>query len=160
MLDVGLTRVDSRLLHGQVVTRWIGQVGANEVIIFDDDLAKDEFMVEVFQMAAPSGVELIVKPVDEIKKFLENRDLKRSIILFKNIPMLLKGMGTGIGIERIQIGGIGGGPNRVVVFKNITLTEEEYWQLQELENSGSKVYLQTVPEEREVTLGDISNKFA
>lgn len=160
MLDVGLTRVDSRLLHGQVVTRWIGQVGANEVIIFDDDLAKDEFMVEVFQMAAPSGVELIVKPVDEIKKFLENRDLKRSIILFKNIPMLLKGMETGIGIERIQIGGIGGGPNRVVVFKNITLTEEEYWQLQELENSGSKVYLQTVPEEREVTLGDISNKFA
>lgn len=160
MLDVGLTRVDSRLLHGQVVTRWIGQVGANEVIIFDDDLAKDEFMVEVFQMATPSGVELIVKPVDEIKKFLENRDLKRSIILFKNIPMLLKGMETGIGIERIQIGGIGGGPNRVVVFKNITLTEEEYWQLQELENSGSKVYLQTVPEEREVTLGDISNKFA
>ena len=51
--EVGLIRVDSRLLHGQVVTRWIKQVEAQQVIILDDNLAQDDFMIEVFKMAAP-----------------------------------------------------------------------------------------------------------
>lgn len=159
MSEIGLVRVDSRLLHGQVVTRWIGQVNAREVIIFDDDLAKDEFMIEVFQMAAPSGVNLIVKSVGEAPEYLAERDLKHSIVLFKNIPMLLKVMKANTTIKRIQIGGIGGGPDRVVVFKNITLTKDEYQSLKELNTKGISIYLQTVPEEREVKLSDISNKF-
>ena len=67
MAEIGLVRVDSRLLHGQVVTRWIGQVGASEVIIFDDDLSQDEFMIEVFKMAAPNDVKLIVRGVNDIE---------------------------------------------------------------------------------------------
>lgn len=159
MSEIGLVRVDSRLLHGQVVTRWIGQVNAREVIIFDDELARDEFMIEVFQMAAPSGVNLIVKSVEESSEYLTERDLKHSIILFKNIPMLLKGMKANTTIKKVQIGGIGGGPERIVVFKNITLTKDEYQALQELDTKGVHIYLQTVPEEKEVKLSDISNKF-
>lgn len=159
MTEIGLVRVDSRLLHGQVVTRWIGQVGAREVIIFDDELSQDEFMIEVFKMAAPSGVNLIVKSVNDVENTLSERNLKHTIILFKNIPMLLKGMKANTKIDRIQIGGIGGGPGRVVVFKNITLTKDEYDELQTLVSEGIHVYLQTVPEEKEVGLKDIENKF-
>lgn len=159
MIKAGLVRVDSRLLHGQVVTRWIGQTNAKEVIIFDDALAKDDFMIEVFQMAAPSGVTLIVKSIDEIPEFLSDRVLNKSIILFKSIPMVLKAMTTGIKFERLQIGGIGGGPDRTVVFKNITLTKDEFDELIKLQQEGTDIYLQTVPEEREVKLEDIKNKF-
>ena len=84
--EVGLIRVDSRLLHGQVVTRWIKQVEAQQVIILDDNLAQDDFMIEVFKMAAPEGVELIVKPIDaESIQFLGTSSLKNSIILFNSI---------------------------------------------------------------------------
>ncbi|GMA09322.1 PTS sugar transporter [Tetragenococcus halophilus subsp. flandriensis] len=159
MKNIGLVRVDSRLLHGQVVTRWIGKVGAKEVIIIDDELAKDDFMIEVFEMAAPSGVKLIVKPTDEAKEFLGNRELSRSIILFKSIPDLLKGLTFDLPFTDIQIGGIGGGAGRVVVFKSITLTKEEYEQLLDLENDGKHIYLQTVPEDKQTSLADISNKF-
>jgi mannose/fructose/N-acetylgalactosamine-specific phosphotransferase system component IIB len=146
MTEIGLVRVDSRLLHGQVVTRWIGQVGASEVIIFDDDLS-------------PNGVKLIVRGVNDIEDTLNGRELKHTIILFKNIPMLLKGMKANTKIEKVQIGGIGGGPERVVVFKNVTLTKNEYNDLQNLASEGICIYLQTVPEEKEVSLKDIENKF-
>ncbi|MCJ7841612.1 PTS sugar transporter subunit IIB [Lederbergia sp. NSJ-179] len=158
MGEIGLIRVDSRLLYGQVVTRWIGQVNAKEVIIIDDALANDEFMIEVFKMAAPSGVELFVKTIDAAKDFLAERDLKTSIILFKNIPSLLEAINKGYPFSDIQIGGIGGGPDRIVVFKNITLTKAEYQELLELEKKGVHVFLQTVPEEREVKLADIAKK--
>lgn len=159
MEKVGLVRVDSRLLHGQVVTRWIGQVGAKEVIIIDDALSKDEFMIEVFEMAAPSGVKLIVKSIEDAKEFLADKDLSKSIILFKGIPSLLEGLANDLPFDEIQIGGIGGASGRVVVFKNITLTKEEYNQLVVLENKGKHIFLQTVPEEKEVSLASIANKF-
>ena len=133
--EVGLIRVDSRLLHGQVVTRWIKQVEAQQVIILDDNLAQDDFMIEVYKMAAPEGVELIVKPIDaESIQFLGTSSLKNSIILFNSIPSLIKAFQLGLPFTDVQIGGIGGGNNRTVVYKNITLTAEEY---EELKNRAS-----------------------
>lgn len=146
MSKVGLVRVDSRLLHGQVVTRWIGQVGAKEVIIIDDALAKDDFMIDVFKMAAPSDVKLIVKSIAESKEFCKEKDLSKTIVLFKDIPSLMQTLSLDAPFDSIQIGGIGWGKGRTVVFKNISLTKEEYEQLLDLENKGKHIILQTVPE--------------
>ncbi len=158
--SVGLVRVDSRLLHGQVVTRWIKQVDANEVIILDDELASDEFMIEVFEMAAPEGVELIVKPInEEMKNFLEERDLSHSIVLFRNITTLMKASQIYLPFEKIQIGGIGGAQGRTVVYNNITLTKEEFDELKSLEGQGKNIFLQTVPEDKELRLEKIEKKF-
>lgn len=157
---VGLVRVDSRLLHGQVVTRWIKQVDAKEVIILDDELASDQFMIEVFKMAAPDGVELIVKPIDEeMKAFLENRDLSHSIVLFRDITTLMKASQIYLPFESIQIGGIGGAQGRTVVYNNITLTKNEFSQLKDLEEQGKNIFLQTVPEDKEISLEKIAKKF-
>lgn len=157
---VGLVRVDSRLLHGQVVTRWIKQVDAREVIILDDELASDQFMIEVFEMAAPEGVALIVKPIDEeMQPFLENRDLTHSIVLFRDITALMKASQIYLPFDSIQIGGIGGGQGRTVVYNNITLTKKEYDELRDLEAQGKNIFLQTVPEDKELKLEKIEKKF-
>ena len=37
-MDLKLVRIDSRLIHGQVVTKWVKQTGANEILIIDDGL--------------------------------------------------------------------------------------------------------------------------
>ena len=33
MGKIVLTRVDSRLIHGQVMTKWVNQVQANKIVI-------------------------------------------------------------------------------------------------------------------------------
>ena len=38
MSKIVLTRVDSRLIHGQVVTKWLQQSGANEILVVSDEL--------------------------------------------------------------------------------------------------------------------------
>ena len=43
MSKIVLTRVDSRLIHGQVVTKWLQQSGANEILVVSDELEQDEF---------------------------------------------------------------------------------------------------------------------
>lgn len=41
MSKIVLTRVDSRLIHGQVVTKWLQQSGANEILVVSDELEQD-----------------------------------------------------------------------------------------------------------------------
>lgn len=43
MPDIVLTRIDNRLIHGQVATQWCGVVGANLLLVANDAVAGDEF---------------------------------------------------------------------------------------------------------------------
>ena len=36
MPDIRLTRIDNRLIHGQVATQWCGVVGANLLLVAND----------------------------------------------------------------------------------------------------------------------------
>ena len=56
MKNLVLTRIDDRLIHGQVMTSWIKNKGANQVVIVDDGTANDQYMIEVLEMAIPEEI--------------------------------------------------------------------------------------------------------
>ena len=43
MPDIVLTRIDNRLIHGQVATQWSGSIGANLILVANDDVAANTF---------------------------------------------------------------------------------------------------------------------
>ncbi len=47
MSKIVLSRVDSRLIHGQVVTKWLQQSAANEIVVVSDELEQDEFLQSI-----------------------------------------------------------------------------------------------------------------
>lgn len=110
-MSIELTRVDFRLIHGQVITRWLTQCQINEIVTIDNELAKDLFMQEVFKMAAPKGVKItIVDDVTAVKKQeAGDFDKKRVMVLFKGVNQLNKAVEAGLKLDKVQIGGLGGG---------------------------------------------------
>ena len=54
MPNILLTRIDNRLIHGQVATQWSGVLGANLLLVANDAVAKDEFRQGLMNMAAPA----------------------------------------------------------------------------------------------------------
>ena len=44
MKNIVWTRIDDRLVHGQVMTMWIQFTEAQEILIVDDTVAKDSFL--------------------------------------------------------------------------------------------------------------------
>ena len=65
MAKLMMTRVDYRLVHGQVAGQWIKSLDVNRVVILDDVTAADEFMLEVFEVIAPPGTEIVAYGVEE-----------------------------------------------------------------------------------------------
>lgn len=147
-MSIELTRVDFRLIHGQVITRWLTQCQINEIVTIDTALSQDMFMQEVFKMAAPKGVKITIIDIEKAIKLQQEGafEKNRVMILFKGVSELSKAIKAGLKLEKVQIGGLGGGPGRKAVNNAITLDREDADALLELEKMGTEIYFQTTPD--------------
>lgn len=147
-MSIVLTRVDFRLIHGQVITRWVTQCQVNEIVTIDDALSNDEFMQDVFKMAAPKGVKIRIISAEDAVKAQQNDEFtnRKVMILFKSVQALDEAVRSGLKLEEVQIGGLGGGPGRKAVNNAITLDRTDADTLLALEDMGIKIYFQTTPD--------------
>ena len=60
MRNVLVSRIDDRLIHGQVVTAWIKVYPINKILIIDDELSKNQLMQRIYKAAAPAGVTVVL----------------------------------------------------------------------------------------------------
>ena len=86
MENLKLTRIDFRLIHGQVMTRWVAKYEIESIVVIDDRSAKSPILKKILLGAAPSGVKVIVWNVAEAaEKWKANEFPKNNLlILFKN----------------------------------------------------------------------------
>ncbi|API89828.1 PTS sugar transporter [Marinilactibacillus sp. 15R] len=159
-MPIVLTRIDFRMIHGQVITQWVKRCDANEIIAVDTSLSKDVFMQEVFKMAAPKGVNIKIMDVDKaIKAQLDGKfEHRKVLLLFKTVQQLYEAVQKGLELKDVQVGGLGGGPDRKPVNNAITLNQEDADWLIEIENKGIEVYLQTTPDYPSMKLEDAVKK--
>ncbi|GEQ49994.1 PTS system mannose/fructose/N-acetylgalactosamine-transporter subunit IIB [Tetragenococcus koreensis] len=159
-MSISLVRVDFRLIHGQVITRWLRQFDINRIVTIDTALSKDPFMQEVFKMAVPKGVKLDIystsEAVEQQKKGSFEKD--RIMLLFKSVEELFAASQEGLTLNEVQIGGLGGGPGRKAVNNAITLDDSDANMLLEMEKQGTEVYFQTTPDYPSETLTNAVKK--
>ncbi len=156
-----LTRIDSRLIHGQVMTKWVNQVQANKIVIISDELAKDEFMKSIYLMSAPAGIEVVCLTEDEAVSSFEADCFGTGnvLLLLPSVAVLDRVFDRGIHPESVQVGGLGGGPSRKVVFQNITLDDPDADALEKIAATGVKIVFQTIPEDAPQDIQSIIRKY-
>lgn len=161
MTKIVLLRVDDRLVHGQVVTKWVQQSGAKKIIIVDDMLAANTYLSNVYKMAAPQGIEVTTMSTkDFIDSLNENKFRDQPImLLFKSIANLKQAFDLGFKTEKVQIGGIGASAGKKLVYHTVAMNDEDAKQLQEIANQGVEIYFQRVPDDRIQSLAAIIQKY-
>ena len=55
MPNILLTRIDNRLIHGQVGVTWTMTLGANLILVADDEVAENELMQQLMAATAKSS---------------------------------------------------------------------------------------------------------
>lgn len=149
MENIKLIRIDSRLIHGQVITNWVQRVGVNNILIIDDSLASDDFMKDIYMMAAPPGMPVKVYSVeDAVNQWEPNeKQVGNWLILLKDVKTAAKLHELNFEMKQIQIGGLPSGPGRKTVYKTIALGEDDFAQLDKLNADGVTITIQMLPEE-------------
>lgn len=149
MRNVVLSRVDDRLIHGEVVTAWTPAMRGNRIMIIDDDVVRDEFNVRVVKALAPAGTKVIVYSVEKAaeKLMVPGVDGERIIILTKTPITFNRLIKAGVPIREVNLGGAGIRGERKPFINNVALDPEEVKACEEMLNAGVRVYYQLVPEQ-------------
>lgn len=79
-------------------------------------------------------------------------------VLIKDVPTIYRLYKAGFPVKELQIGGLGAGPGRKVVFGPITLYAEDMKKLTEMHESGVHVYLHQVPDDPSMEFAKILEK--
>lgn len=161
MYNIKLVRLDFRLIHGQVIAKWFGQIMGNEIVIIDDDLSQDSFMASIYEMSAPVDSKVHVYSVEDAVKKVEDGTFAsgKVLVLFKNVDQVFKAVEKGFKIDELQIGGLGSAPGRINVYGPITLDDHDAILLKKIADQGTNIYLQQVPEEAKMTFSKVLEKF-
>ncbi len=157
MTRIALVRVDDRLIHGQVVVKWLRHLKCKDVLIVDDALVQDEFMQRVLHMAAPSDVRVRVMTVrDAVRELkLPADDGGHLLVLVRSPQTALKLLDGGVSFPMLNVGGMAAAPGTTRLFKSVSATREQMAALAAARTRGVNVYLQMVPEERPVDISEL-----
>ncbi|MDT2612883.1 PTS system mannose/fructose/N-acetylgalactosamine-transporter subunit IIB [Enterococcus dongliensis] len=163
MGQIKLGRVDHRLIHGQVMTKWSKGLGINAIFVIEDSIANDDFMKDIFiNSGAKSGIHVEVYSQDEAIKYWEDRqfDDYSVIILFQSIKGAYETIKKGLPVPSLNIGGVAKKKNSQFVIPSAAIVLDEYNQLKELQVDGVDLFFQTVPDSPKVSMNEADKKFS
>ena len=144
---IKLTRIDDRLVHGQVAFTWTPSVGADCLIIANDKVAKDEFMKLTLGLAKPAGTKLLIKSLKDAAVFLndeKNKSLK--ILLITNSIQDAYALALDVPeIRSINFGGLRTREGSRPISKAIAITDSDVPVIKELLSKGIELEVRQVP---------------
>jgi PTS system mannose-specific IIB component/fructoselysine and glucoselysine-specific PTS system IIB component len=144
---IKLTRIDDRLVHGQVAFTWTPALGADCLLIANDKVAKDEFMKMTLGLAKPAGTKLLIKTVKDAAIFLNDEKSKNAkvLVLINNVKDAATLAAEVPEITTINFGGLRSKEGSKLISKAIAVNDEDIAVIREMLAKGFELEVRQVP---------------
>mgnify|MGYP002783189935 CR=1 FL=1 len=148
MANILLTRIDNRLVHGQVGVTWVNHLGANLLLVANDEVSKDPVQQNLMEMVIPDAIGIrffsIQKTIDVIGKAAA----RQLIFLVCKTPQdavrLVEG---GVPINKINIGNLHFSEGKEQISSTVSLDEDDKKAFRRLKELGVDLEIRRVPDE-------------
>ena len=159
-IDIGLARVDSRLLHGQVATAWSKDIKPTRIIVVSDEVSKDELRKSLITQAAPPGVKANVIPISKMIEIWKDPRFgkTRALLLFENPHDVLRVMDGGVELEEVNIGSMAHSEGKVMINNVLSVDEADVKALRALKDKGVKFDVRKVPSDQRKNMLELLKK--
>ena len=154
---IKLTRIDDRLLHGQVAFTWTPALGADCLLIANDKVAKDEFMKMTINLAKPAGTKLLIKSINDAAAFLNDEKSKNAkVLLLVNSVKDAYAMANAVPeIKSVNFGGLRTKEGAKLISKAIAVNDDDISIIRELLNTGIELEIRQVPTDSKQMVRDL-----
>ncbi len=150
-MSIVLARIDSRLVHGQVLEAWVPHVKADCIVVANNDVAQTSLQRAVMEAAVPSSIKLIIGTLEETARILSSAELmkKRVLLLFANSDDALDARQLGVTFSKLNLGNMHSSSGKDRYSCTIALDRHDIENLEKLEVQGVTIVSQCVPADRE-----------
>ena len=151
-MPVVLTRIDDRLIHGQVIVGWVPVTHANFIIVINDKVAKDEMQKCLMKMAVPPHIQAVIYTVDGFNLTMESPEIKghNVLVLVTNPKDLVRLAEKGFKPVKINLGGMRHATKKIEYTKSIFLDDADIEDFTKLKSLGIHTEIQMVPTDKPV----------
>ncbi|CDG20251.1 N-acetylgalactosamine-specific phosphotransferase enzyme IIB component 2 [Xenorhabdus poinarii G6] len=148
MPNIVLSRIDERLIHGQVGVQWVGFVGANLVLVANDEVAEDTLQQNLMEMVLAEGIAVrfwsLQKVIDNIHRAA---DRQKILLVCKKPQDFLTLVEGHVPVKRINVGNMHYAEGKKQIAKTVSVGEQDITAFNRLKQAGVACFVQGVPTE-------------
>lgn len=156
-------RLDERLIHGQVATKWSRTLGVNRIVVANDEAAASDVMQKSLMMAAPSTCKVAIVTVEKAISFVNDprAEALSILVIVSNPDDLLHIASEAKGAARVNVGNYGriaekrGAEQRTKYNQNLYCYDDEVETLKKVIATGIPCDLQTIPDDAPLNLAKV-----
>ena len=159
-MKIGLARIDDRLIHGQVATRWTKETNVSRIIVVSDEVAADHVRSTLLKQVAPPGVPAHVVDVEKMIRVHNNpaygRD--RVMLLFTNPTDVVRLVENGVNITSVNIGGMAFRQGKTQITNAVSVDEKDIEAFKKLDARGIELEVRKVSSDSRLKMMELINK--
>lgn len=161
-MKIGLARIDDRLIHGQVATRWTKETNVTRIIVVSDEVAADHVRKTLLTQVAPPGVTAHVVDVAKMIRVWNNPKYanNRVMLLFTNPTDVERLVEAGVKIPSVNIGGMAFRQGKTQVNNAVSVDEKDIAAFRKLNERGIELEVRKVSSDQRLKMMDLIAKVA
>lgn len=152
-------RVDDRLIHGQVATRWVRHFEADRIMVIDDEVAANDIEKMMLRSAAPEGCHTSILGTEKAIGNIANGhyDNQRVLVLIKTPRVALEMLEKGLDVRAVNIGNMSNQSHRKQIKRSVSISADEQQVIEKLMAKGVRVSCQMTPDEPDTDIAAYLN---
>lgn len=145
--NILLARIDNRLVHGQVGVVWLTTIGANLVVVVDDQAAKDTLQQQLMSaVVQPSGVGIRFFTVEHTINIIHKASPIQKIFIICKTPEVIRQLiDGGVPINDVNVGNMHFMKGKHQISKKVYVDEKDLEDLHYIKSKGINVFIQDIP---------------
>lgn len=159
-MKIGLVRIDDRLIHGQVATRWTKETNVSRIIVVSDEVANDHVRKTLLTQVAPPGVTAHVVDVDKMVRVWNNPKYgqDRVMLLFTNHTDVLRIVEQGVDVKSVNIGGMAFRQGKTQVNNAVSVDDKDIAAFRKLNERNIELEVRKVSNDPKLNMMDLIAK--
>jgi len=151
-MGIVMTRIDNRLIHGQVLEAWVPTLHVNCIVVANDEVGSVAFRKVLMAASVPRSIQVVIGTVSEVAAIYNSHELDRvkSLLLFATTEDALEAFRLGVRFPSLNLGNLHSGLGKQRVSCTVSLDDLDVNNLETLEDAGVKIVSQCVPADRAV----------
>ncbi|WP_455813036.1 PTS mannose transporter subunit IIAB [Pseudomonas graminis] len=161
-MKIGLARIDDRLIHGQVATRWTKETNVTRIIVVSDEVAADNVRKTLLTQVAPPGVTAHVVDVAKMIRVWNNPKYGKDkvMLLFTNPTDVVRLVEEGVTIPSVNIGGMAFRQGKTQVNNAVSVDAKDIEAFKKLHERGIELEVRKVSSDQKLNMMDLIGKIA
>ncbi|HDG1684397.1 TPA: PTS mannose transporter subunit IIAB [Kluyvera cryocrescens] len=159
-MQIGLARIDDRLIHGQVATRWTKETNVSRIIVVSDEVAADNVRKTLLTQVAPPGVTAHVVDVAKMIRVYNNPKYagERVMLLFTNPTDVERIVEGGVKVTSVNVGGMAFRQGKTQVNNAVSVDEKDIEAFNKLNARGIELEVRKVSTDQKLKMMDLIAK--